>query len=147
MISTLRLEDFDVTRSRGFLCGYDASAVTLPALLDPVVAAARQLPHLLPTGRLRSFLDRLPALDLSAFAAGASDEQLRTAMVRYSFLVQAYVWGEPDAPRALPLRSRYRSGSLPNVSDKSRSSPIPPTSSTIGRSSTNRGRSPSTTSA
>ena len=35
-------------------------------------------------------------------APDPDDAQLRAAMVRYSFMVQAYVWGEPDAPTSLP---------------------------------------------
>ena len=39
---------------------------------------------------------------MAAFLATASNEQVRTAMVHYSFLVQAYVWGEAEAPTTLP---------------------------------------------
>ena len=60
------------------------------------------MPRTLLTGRVRKHLEALPVLDLKAFCAGASEAELRTAMVRYSFMVQAYVWGEAEAPTVLP---------------------------------------------
>ena len=102
MQQSLRLSDHDMSPERGFLCSYDAADVRLPAELAAPEQAARDLPRTLLTGRVRKHLESLPVLDLKAFCADASDPQLRTAMVRYSFMVQAYVWGEPDAPRALP---------------------------------------------
>jgi len=99
---TLRLADYDITPERGFLCSYDAASVTLPAELTPAVEAAAALPHTLLTGRVRAHLEALPVLDLTRFCAEASEPQLRSAMVRYSFMTQAYVWGEPEAPTRLP---------------------------------------------
>lgn len=102
MADVLRLSDHDMSANRGFLCSYDAADVTLPAELAAPEEAARELPRTLLTGRIRQHLSALPVLDLKAFCAEASDAQLRTAMVRYSFMVQAYVWGEPQAPTSLP---------------------------------------------
>lgn len=102
MADVLRLSDHDMSANRGFLCSYDAADVTLPAELAAPEEAARELPRTLLTGRIRQYLSALPVLDLKAFCAEASDAQLRTAMVRYSFMVQAYVWGEPQAPTSLP---------------------------------------------
>lgn len=102
MAAPLRLSDHDITPARGFLCSYDAAGVSLPSDLAPVAEAASKLPQILPTGRVRAHLEALPALDLAQFCAEAPEPALRMAMVRYSFLVQAYVWGEPEAPRRLP---------------------------------------------
>lgn len=102
MAARLSLSDHDMSRERGFLCSYNAADVRLPAELAAPEEAARDLPRTLLTGRVRKHLSALPVLDLKAFCAEASDAQLRAAMVRYSFMVQAYVWGEPDAPTSLP---------------------------------------------
>ncbi len=102
MSAILSLSDHDMSRERGFLCSYNAADVSLPSELAAPEEAARDLPRTLLTGRIRQHLAGLPVLDLKAFCAEASDAQLRTAMVRYSFMVQAYVWGEPTAPASLP---------------------------------------------
>ncbi len=102
MAARLSLSDYDMNAERGFLCAYDAADVRLPAELAAPEEAARDLPKTLLTGRVRTHLASLPVLDLRAFCDEASDGQLRAAMVRYSFMVQAYVWGEPEAPTSLP---------------------------------------------
>jgi indoleamine 2,3-dioxygenase len=102
MGASLKLSDHDMSPERGFLCSYDAADVALPSELAAAVEAARDLPRTLLTGKVRSHLEQLPVIDLSRFCAEASDAELRTAMVRYSFMVQAYVWGERDPPKRLP---------------------------------------------
>lgn len=87
---------------RGFLCQFDANRVALTGDLAAMRDVAMSLPALLPSGRVRQLLtDRLPALEAGAFE-GLSDAELRIAMVHYSFMVQAYVWGEAEAPAVLP---------------------------------------------
>lgn len=76
--------------------------VELPSFFDPVVETANHLSGLLTSGRVRHWLEHLPALDLDIWAGTAPDEQVRVAMVHYSFMVQAYVWGETPAPTTLP---------------------------------------------
>ena len=98
----MNLADYGLSTERGFLAGFEPAAVTLPAELQPAREMALRLPELIPTGHLRSFLETLAKLDPAAFCASASDAELRIAMLHYSFLVQAYVWGEPGAPKALP---------------------------------------------
>jgi indoleamine 2,3-dioxygenase len=98
----MNLADYGLSIERGFLAGFEPAAVTLPAEQQPAREMALRLPELIPTGRLRSFLGTLPKLDPAPFCASASDAELRIAMLHYSFLVQAYVWGEPDAPKVLP---------------------------------------------
>lgn len=102
MQPTLKLSDHDMSSDRGFLCAYDAADVILPSELAAPEQAAKDLPRTLLTGKVRQYLSALPVLDLKTFCAEATDAQLRTAMVRYSFMVQAYVWGEPTAPASMP---------------------------------------------
>ncbi len=97
----LNLADYDMSPERGFLCRYDADEVVLRDELQIIGEVALSLPDLLPTGRVRQLLsDRLPLVDLPLDMM--SDAEARTCMVHYSFMVQAYVWGEPEAPEILP---------------------------------------------
>ncbi|WP_084398776.1 PrnB family protein [Henriciella aquimarina] len=96
------LDHYDISRERGFLCRHNADEVVLPAYLKPAVEAAMDLPHTMVTGRVRALLERLPVIDLDQFCKDASDEQIRKAFVHYTFMIQAYVWDEPDAPKSLP---------------------------------------------
>ncbi|MEI6643881.1 MAG: indoleamine 2,3-dioxygenase [Novosphingobium sp.] len=96
------LASYDITPARGFLCAYDASAVTLGGALAEAGATALRLPEILPTGKVREVLETsLPAIAPEEIAA-LGEPAARMAMVHYSFLVQAYVWGAPDAPAMLP---------------------------------------------
>lgn len=97
----LNLADYDMSPERGFLCRHNASDVVLSGDLKRIADVAMQLPDWLPTGRIRQLLrDRLPFLDLPLKTM--SDAEARMCMVHYSFMVQAYVWGEPKAPETLP---------------------------------------------
>ncbi|MEM7288249.1 MAG: indoleamine 2,3-dioxygenase [Actinomycetota bacterium] len=98
----LQLSDYLMSAERGYLSHFDPDTVELPPLLGPAREAALALPHTIPTGRVRSLLGRLPRVDLTEFCADAPLEQRRIAMVHYSFMVQAYVWGEPEPPASLP---------------------------------------------
>ncbi len=98
----MNLSDYGMSASRGYLSSFELPEVALPSAFAPVVEAADDLSALMTSGRVRALLERLPQLDLAAFAADAPEDQVRAAMVRYSFLVQAYVWGEADAPAHLP---------------------------------------------
>ncbi len=97
------LEHYDISEDRGFLCQFNADEVTLTGDLAAVREVARSLPQLLPTGRIRALLRaRLPQSDMPHIIATATTEELRLAMVHYSFMVQAYVWGEATPPKVLP---------------------------------------------
>ena len=98
----MKLSDYDMSASRGFLSHFEIVDIDLPDIFAPVLQAASNLSGLMTTGRVRHWLEQLPALDLDEWATNAPEEQVRVAMVRYSFLVQAYVWGESEAPTALP---------------------------------------------
>jgi indoleamine 2,3-dioxygenase len=91
-----------MSRDRGYLSHYEIDAVALPALLAPARDMAGRLADLLTSGRVRHWLGQLDDPSLEDWAREAPEEQVRTAMVHYSFLVQAYVWGEPEPPAFLP---------------------------------------------
>ena len=102
-MSLRSLEHYDLSSERGYLCRYDAENVTLDGVLADARNTAMRLPQTILTGKVREALIRnLPVTDLSDVLPTLSDAQIRMAMVHYSFMVQAYVWGEPDAPEILP---------------------------------------------
>ncbi|MEG3151861.1 indoleamine 2,3-dioxygenase [Sphingomonas sp. ZT3P38] len=96
------LAHYGLSGERGFLSQADIDTVVLPPAFAAVEAAAADLSGLVTTGRIRHWLKDLPAPDIAAFVASASEAEISLAMVRYSFLVQAWVWGEPDPPEKLP---------------------------------------------
>jgi indoleamine 2,3-dioxygenase len=98
----MRLSDYGMSRERGFLSPYEIDEIFLPTRFDAVIDTAERLSDLLSTGRARHWLDRLPEPDIAAWVLEAPEEQVRTMMVHYSFLVQAYVWGQPEPPAHLP---------------------------------------------
>ncbi|MEM1263914.1 MAG: indoleamine 2,3-dioxygenase [Pseudomonadota bacterium] len=102
-MTTLALADYAISKQRGFLCDFDAGAVTLTGELATAREVALALPQWLPTGRIRSLLvDALPDTDLANALPTLADAEVRMAMVHYSFMVQAYVWGEPEPATHLP---------------------------------------------
>lgn len=102
-MNILPLENYDMSVERGYLCRFNADQIEFSDVMEHVSDVAMSLPQILPTGRVREILRaRLPETDLAAFLSNCSDAQARLAMVHYSFMVQSYVWGEPDAPTTLP---------------------------------------------
>ncbi|MEE4174525.1 MAG: hypothetical protein V2I57_09780 [Xanthomonadales bacterium] len=97
----LRLGDFDISAERGFLSPFDPETVVLPDSLQPVRRTALDLPRILPSGRIRELLSRLPRVRTGALR-DLDEPQRRMAMVHYAFLVQSWVWGQDDPPRHLP---------------------------------------------
>jgi indoleamine 2,3-dioxygenase len=98
----MQLTDYGMSRERGFLSPYEIDEVFLPTRFDSVVDTAERLSDLLSTGRVRHWLSDLPEPQIETWVGKAPEEQVRTMMVHYSFLVQAYVWGEPEPPAFLP---------------------------------------------
>lgn len=98
----MELKDYGMSRARGFLSHYEIDSIALPSQFDAIVEAAANLSGLLTTGRVRHWLDALPDPRIEDWAKDAPEEEVRTAMVHYSFLVQAYVWGEAEPPAHLP---------------------------------------------
>jgi indoleamine 2,3-dioxygenase len=98
----MQLSDYGLSRERGYLSAFEIDEVTLPAQFAPIIAAAEQLSGLITSGQVRHWLERLPDPKIVDWVKDAPEEQVRAAMVRYSFLVQAYVWGEPEVTKHLP---------------------------------------------
>ena len=124
----MQLSDYGMTASRGFLSHFELADVDLPSDFAPVLEAAENLSGLMSTGRVRHWLHQLPPLDLAAFAHDAPEDQVRAAMVRYSFLVQAYVWGERDAPATL---SANLAGPMVAIADRLGQAPLLPYSAYV----------------
>jgi len=98
----MRLENYDIAPDRGFLTPYDMDQIVLPEVFGPVQEAGRFLPGYMTSGRARVFLDEIPEIDMAAELKSLDDAQKRLLMVHYSFIVQAYVWGEAKPAKILP---------------------------------------------
>ncbi|OYY88881.1 MAG: indoleamine 2,3-dioxygenase [Sphingomonas sp. 28-66-16] len=96
------LGHYGLSAARGFLSAAEIDEVSLPDDFAEVEEAAAMLPALVATGRVRHWLKGLPIPDMAGFLATASEAEIGVAMVRYSFMVQAHVWGETSPPTALP---------------------------------------------
>ncbi|MDJ0758743.1 MAG: hypothetical protein QNJ19_05050 [Woeseiaceae bacterium] len=96
------LESYDVSPERGFLCKYDPARVALPDILQPVRSLSLSLPERIVAGRARRDIESLEPVSLKALNELHDDAVLRTALVHYSFLAQAYVWCENTVPTSLP---------------------------------------------
>lgn len=91
------LATYGMTAEHGFLRPFDAPSVVLDGDLGRARDAALRLPEILPTGAVRDVLGKLPVAQPKLIAE-LDEVRARMAMVHYSFLVQAYVWGaEPPA--------------------------------------------------
>jgi len=124
----MELKDYGMSRERGFLSHYEIDSIALPGQFAPVLEAAGQLSALLTTGRIRHWLDALPDPGLEDWAREAPEEEVRTAMVHYSFLVQAYVWGEAEPPAHLPANL---SRPIVAIADRLGQAPLLPYSSYV----------------
>jgi len=124
----MELKDYGMSRERGFLSHYEVDSIALPGQFAPVLEAAGQLSALLTTGRIRHWLDALPDPGLEDWAREAPEEEVRTAMVHYSFLVQAYVWGEAEPPAHLPANL---SRPIVAIADRLGQAPLLPYSSYV----------------
>lgn len=100
MTNPVDLHAYGVTAERGFLPIADPLA-EIPLANAEWHEAARGLPSLIPTGRIRAIIEALPEFRAELLH---SEEELETAMRTLSYLGMAYVWGEPEAPSALPAR-------------------------------------------
>ncbi len=96
------LSDYDVCPERGFLAPFDAALVPAAPALADARAMARSLPARLVAGHIRNDLEQLGEVEAADIAAIDDDATLRCALVDYSFMAQAYVWGEEQAPSKLP---------------------------------------------
>ena len=97
------LKNYDMSAERGFLCQYDASAVILEDGWRDASSIARELPNFLPTGNVRKLLEQhLPAAETLTTVNELANAELRALFVSYSFMVQAYIWGETQSVDYLP---------------------------------------------
>lgn len=92
------LATFDIDAQRGFLPSLDPLD-RLPPAFDAWEEAAHNLPKLLVSGRVRTFIECLPCFDVLRLA---DEREYRRAMVILSFLGHAYVWGEKEPADRLP---------------------------------------------
>jgi len=100
MAHIVDLHAYGVTAERGFLPIADPNAA-IPLANAEWHETARNLPSLIPSGKIRAIIEHLPEFRPELLS---SEEDLEAAMRSLSYLGQAYVWGEPDAPAALPAR-------------------------------------------
>lgn len=96
-MGALALSEFGLTAELGFLGRPGIAETKLPEPCAPIVTAGEVLPDLMVSNRLRPHLTALPDPVDADLLSTMTDAQKRALMVRYSFLVQAYVWGG-DAP-------------------------------------------------
>ncbi|MUM35626.1 hypothetical protein, partial [Mycolicibacterium sp. CBMA 361] len=97
-VENVAAERFGVTAERGFLPRDDPLG-HLPAPLAAWDELARNLPKLLATGRVRTFLERPPAFDIAPLTTHPDVER---AMLILSYLGHAYVWGDVQPVYRLP---------------------------------------------
>ena len=97
------LESYGMTPERGFLCDYNAMDIALPGCWADGAAVAEQLPQVLPSGRIRAFLEtHLPSPKDLPDPNELTDAQARMATVHYTFMVQSYIWGGAEPADRLP---------------------------------------------
>jgi len=96
------LAHYGLSGERGFLSQAEIDEVTLPPDFAEVERVAARLSGLVATGGIRHWLKDLPIPDMDGFLAQAGEAEITRAMVRYTFIVQAHVWGEPTPPEKLP---------------------------------------------
>ena len=93
-----RLDKYDVHPNGGFLPSPDPLK-RLPREFAPWETMAHDLPKLLVTGKVRTFLKELPLLNAAKLK---DDRERKRAMVILSFLGHGYVWGEAETVRSIP---------------------------------------------
>ncbi len=94
------LTSLGISPTRGFLPETDPLP-RLPQAFEAWEDAARDLPKLLMSDRVRALLEQLPPFPLAKLG---DDREWRRAMVLLSYIGHAYVWGEKQAATHLPAR-------------------------------------------
>jgi indoleamine 2,3-dioxygenase len=100
IMTTLKLEDFDVSQEFGFLPTSSPAQAQLPESFQQLKQAAARLSKWLIAGKIRQAIASLPEVNLEPETI--DEMQLRRLMQIYSFLTHAYVWGEPTPTQVLP---------------------------------------------
>jgi indoleamine 2,3-dioxygenase len=93
-----QLESYDVDAERGFLPKPDPLDC-LPTEFSAWDEIGRELPKLLMTGKVRSFIKQAPMLEAARLG---NDREIKRAMVILSYLGHAYVWGETEIADSIP---------------------------------------------
>ncbi len=102
-MTVLPLQNYDMSEDTGFLCRYDTGDITLTGNIKKAADIALNLPNILPSGNVRSYLVKnLPNINIDHDINGLSNAELRMATIHYSFMVQSYIWGEKEPPEMLP---------------------------------------------
>ena len=99
-MTTLKLEDYNVSQECGFLPTISPASAQLPEVFRQLQQTAFLLPKWLTTGKIRQAVESLPEMDVDKEIL--DEIQLRRLMLLYSFLTHAYVWGEPTPAKILP---------------------------------------------
>ena len=100
IVTTLKLEDYNVSQECGFLPTISPASAQLPEVFRQLQQTAVLLPKWLTTGKIRQVVESLPEVDVDKEIL--DEIQLRRLMLLYSFLTHAYVWGEPTPAKILP---------------------------------------------
>lgn len=93
-----QLSDYEVDGERGFLPVPDPLD-RLPNDFSLWEEMGRELPKLLMSGKVRSFIKNMPLLEATRLG---DDRERRRAMMILSFLGHAHVWGEPETVSSIP---------------------------------------------
>ncbi len=93
-----RLQGFQIDPDRGFLPSSDPLQ-ELPNPFGQWEELAQDMPKLLAAGRLHTYLDRLPMLDVSTLHG---DSEYERAMLILSYFGHGYVWGGAEACHRIP---------------------------------------------
>lgn len=97
---SLDIENYEVSQDYGFLPSQSPAQAALPKHFHPIEEMAALLPKWLILGRIRQTIERLPEVNVEQ--EPLDDLQLRRAMLMYSYLTHAYVWGESSLGRQAP---------------------------------------------
>jgi indoleamine 2,3-dioxygenase len=92
------LDSYEVDAERGFLPRPDPLDC-LPKEFAAWEEIGRELPKLMMTEKLRSFIKQLPLLDAARLGNG---REVKRAMVILSYLGHGYVWGEREPADSIP---------------------------------------------
>jgi indoleamine 2,3-dioxygenase len=92
------LAPYDVTEERGFLPVKDPHP-QVPRVLEGWAEIAYELPKLLVSGRVRKAVDAMPTLSTEELKTA---DELERAMLAFSYIGHAYVWGDSSPPQVLP---------------------------------------------
>ncbi len=92
------LASYDVDCERGFLPSQDPM-ISVPACLGAWREIAEELPKLLVASQVKQFVNAMPVVNIDGLKTNA---ELERAMLAFSFIGHAYVWGEKDPPQSLP---------------------------------------------